>query len=69
MRIISPSSQPPKKPEIAPNSTPTTVAIAAAAKPTSSETWPPYMIRPSMSKPLWSVPSGYWALGGAFWVE
>ena len=46
------SSQPPKKPEIAPNSTPTTVAIAAAAKPTSSETWPPYMIRPSMSKPL-----------------
>ena len=38
MRIISASTQPPKKPEIAPNSTPTTVAIAAAANPTSSET-------------------------------
>ncbi len=31
-----------------------------------SEIWPPYMIRPSMSKPLWSVPSGYCELGGAF---
>ena len=37
MRIIIVSTQPPKKPAIAPHKTPTTVAMAAAAKPTSRD--------------------------------
>ncbi len=56
MRMRMVSTKPPKNPETAPTRTPTTVAIPAAAKPTSSEIWPPYMIRPRMSKPVLSVP-------------
>ena len=41
------------------------LATAAAAKPTRSETCPPYMSRPRMSKPLASVPSGCPLPGGA----
>ena len=65
-RIMSASSQPPKKPETAPKITPTSVATAAEAKPMKSDVWPPYMRRPRMSKPVPSVPSGKSLLGGAF---
>ena len=49
MRIISPSSQPPTNPAIAPHSTPNVVASTAAVTPISSEVWPPTMSRPSTS--------------------
>ena len=41
------------------------LATAAAANPTSNETWPPNIRRPRMSKPLASVPSGWPLPGGA----
>ena len=65
IRIMAASGQPPKKPEMAPKMTPTTVATRAEAKPTVSEVCPPYMRRPRMSKPVPSVPRGWPAPGGA----
>ena len=34
------------------------MAIAMATNPTDSETFPAWIIRTSMSRPIWSVPSG-----------
>ena len=52
MRIMTESSGPPTKPEIAPYSAPKTTATIAAAIPTSSEVCPPII-----SLPSWSYPS------------
>ncbi len=57
-RIIAPSTSPPARPEMAPNSVPITVAISEAKNPIASAVCPPAMIRPSSSKPFSSVPSG-----------
>jgi hypothetical protein len=57
IRIRAESTSPPTRPETAPNSVPITMATNAAKKPIYREAWPPFMIRPSSSKPLVSVPS------------
>ena len=55
---------PPASPETAPHSVPITMATNAAKKPISSAAWPPFIIRPSSSKPWPSVPSRCAADGG-----
>ncbi len=62
-RIMAESTMPPARPAMAPQSMPITMPIAAAAKPTSSAAWPPFISRASSSKPWPSVPSGNPACG------
>jgi len=63
IRIMIESTQPPAKPATAPQSVPTMPAMAAAARPTSSEDWPATISRPSTLYPTSSVPRGNCALG------
>ncbi len=49
MRIMSASTKPPAKPEIAPYRVPKRTETTAAASPTSSEVWPPTISLPSWS--------------------
>ena len=65
-RIMVESTNPPTSPDTAPNSVPITMATNAAKNPISREAWPPFMIRPSSSNPLVSVPSRWAAEGGWF---
>ena len=50
------SRQPPKKPEVAPNSTPATPEITTTDAAIISETRAPDTILAKMSRPSWSVP-------------
>ena len=62
-RISSESTLPPKKPERRPSETPSTKAMPTEMAPTCSETWAPWMIRASVSRPSSSVPIGCAQLG------
>ena len=58
------STAPPKYPDTSPSTTPTAVEMAVAISPTSRETRVAYSRRLNTSRPIWSVPSRCWALGG-----
>src|SRR6266540_4448736 len=55
--MIMLSVQPPRKPARRPSVAPTIPPTTTAAKPTSSETRAPWIIRERTSRPRWSVPS------------
>src|SRR5437867_3734004 len=55
--MIMVSVQPPRKPARRPSVAPTIPPTTTAAKPTSSETRAPWIIRERTSRPRWSVPS------------
>src|SRR5437899_304572 len=55
--MIIVSVQPPRKPARRPSVAPTIPPTTTAAKPTSSETRAPWIIRERTSRPRWSVPS------------
>src|SRR5881628_2169058 len=57
MRMITWSTQPPKKPERIPSAVPITPAKITAVKPTIIDTRVPKISRESTSRPMWSVPS------------
>ncbi len=63
-RIRTLSSQPPKKPASRPSVTPSTKAMLTEITPTCSDTWAPWMMRASVSRPSSSVPIGWAQLGG-----
>ena len=58
-RMIKTSHLPPRNPALSPNSAPMPTDIAAAKIPASSDTRAPQTRRASMSRPTWSVPSGW----------
>ena len=60
--MMTVSARPPTKPLTRPSVTPTSTLITTASTPTSSEMRAPWMMRLRMSRPTWSVPSGYAAL-------
>ena len=60
------SMRPLKKPEISPTVPPMISPSRMAETPTVSDTWAPWMIRESWSRPRSSVPSQYWLLGPCF---
>src|SRR4030095_8115381 len=62
-RIINSSSLPPKYPEIIPYAVPTRKLTKAPQAPTIREIRAPSTTRDNMSRPLISVPKGWWAEG------
>ena len=64
-RIMAVSSHGAAIPLTAPYTTAMTVAMAAARKPTVSDTRPPYQMQAKMSRPMVSVPNQNRADGAA----
>ena len=62
-RCVTRSRRPPMKPVVPPISTATTTVRTVAASPTVSDSRAPWMRRLSRSRPTWSVPSRYAAVG------
>ena len=67
-RIMTISTQPPKKPARPPKMTPSSVSRKTTRNASVSDTRPPYIKRTSTSIRLLSVPSGCSADGGALSV-
>ncbi len=68
MRIITVSSGPPTKPEIAPYIVPTVVAVSMASTAMASDTRPPKRTRLRTLRLAGSVPNG-WASEGAWFLS